>query len=190
MENVELTISEVLSDIQSSLKANKAQYNAFGKYSYRSCEDICESAKPFLTKHKVYLTLNDDIIQVGDRVYVKATATISNGQKSIETTAFARESLSKKGMDESQISGSASSYARKYALSGLLLLDDNKDADSRDNSESGSEPAQKKDSPTPKQLQTLRNNVQKLTPSEIEKLKSMSITFDEAKKLIGSVFQR
>lgn len=121
---------EALRLIQQELKAPKGQYNSFGKYHYRSCEDIVESVKPLLAKHGAQLTLTDDIVMVGDRIYVKATATLYDEKGVSETaTAFAREPEQKKGMDESQITGTASSYARKYALNGLFLIDDTKDPD-------------------------------------------------------------
>lgn len=116
--------------IQQQLKAPKAQFNSFGKYNYRSCEDIVEAVKPLLADLGWHLVLSDQMILVGDRVYVQATASIKDGDKLIESaTACARESLDKKGMDDSQITGTASSYARKYALNGLLAIDDTKDAD-------------------------------------------------------------
>lgn len=120
--------------IQSELKAPKGQYNSFGKYNYRSCEDILEGVKPLLAKHGLVLTIQDDIELIGDRYYVKAIATITDGKESISTSAYARESLDKKGMDASQVTGATSSYARKYALNGLLAIDDTKDADTMDNS--------------------------------------------------------
>lgn len=125
------SLTERLADIQSSLNAPKGQYNTFGNYSYRSCEDILQAVKPLL--NGLVITVNDEMQAVGDRIYVKATATITDGENSISTSAYAREALTKKGMDDSQITGSTSSYARKYALNGLLLIDDNKDADGRDN---------------------------------------------------------
>ena len=129
---------KVLQKIQQELKANKGQYNEFGKYAYRSCEDILEAAKPVLAKYDAAITLSDDIVLIGDRYYVKATATLTvekdkDTALTFTTTAFAREAVARKGMDESQITGSASSYARKYALSGLFALDDTKDADTMDN---------------------------------------------------------
>lgn len=124
-------IYEKLSAIQRNLKAPKGQFNKFGNYKYRSCEDILEAVKPLLGD--CFITIMDDIVQIGDRIYVKAIATISDGESSVSTQAFARESEDKKGMDASQITGSASSYARKYALNGLLLIDDTKDADTQDN---------------------------------------------------------
>lgn len=123
--------------IQSELKAPKNQYNAFGKYKYRSCEDILEALKPLLLKYKATLHLSDSIQMVGNRYYVKAYATF-NSKSGIETvTAYAREPETKKGMDDSQITGTASSYARKYALNGLFCIDDTKDADFYDNTSSG-----------------------------------------------------
>ena len=120
--------------IQSKLKAPKGQYNSFGKYNYRSCEDILEGAKPLLAKYGLVLTIRDGIELIGDRFYVKATATITDGKEQLSTEAYARESADKKGMDASQVTGATSSYARKYALNGLLAIDDTKDADTMDNS--------------------------------------------------------
>ena len=118
-----------LIDIQKELKAPKGQYNSFGKYKYRSAEDILEAVKPLLHKHECQLTLSDEIVLIGDRYYVKAVATIRNEKENVIVTAYAREDEDKKGMDGSQITGTASSYARKYALNGLFLIDDTKDAD-------------------------------------------------------------
>jgi len=122
-----------LAKIQQDLNAPKNQWNAFSKFSYRSCEDILEGVKPLL--NGLVLTMSDDVIQVGDRIYVKATAMLTDGDNSISNSALARESLTKKGMDDSQITGTASSYARKYALNGLFCIDDEKDADSKDNNQ-------------------------------------------------------
>lgn len=126
----EKNINNLLVEVQSELKAPKSQYNSFGKYNYRSTEDILEALKPILKEKNLALVVLDDVVQVSDRVYIKSTAKLSYDQESIEVTAFARESLTKKGMDDSQITGTASSYARKYALNGLFLIDDSKDADS------------------------------------------------------------
>lgn len=122
-------IQKSLTFIQSKLNAPKNQKNSFGNYNYRSCEDILSAVKPLLTETKTTLTLSDEIVLVGNRYYVKATATLSDGTESIFTVAYARETQDKKGMDESQITGAASSYARKYALNGLFCIDDTKDAD-------------------------------------------------------------
>ena len=118
-----------LQEIQHKLKAPKGQYNSFGKYKYRSCEDILEAVKPILNEVGCTLTLSDEIILIGDRYYVKATATLKGADVNESTTAYAREDLEKKGVDGSQITGTASSYARKYALNGLFCIDDTKDAD-------------------------------------------------------------
>ena len=118
---------EVLSKIQKEMKAPKSQYNAFGKYKYRSCEDILEAVKPFLNGTVLYIS--DEMVLIGDRYYLKATATLRNGDEAVSVTAYAREEAEKKGMDSSQITGAASSYARKYALNGLFLIDDTKDSD-------------------------------------------------------------
>lgn len=118
-----------LMEIQAALKAPKSQFNKFGGYNYRSCEDILEAVKPLLAERGAQLVVSDEIVEVGGRVYVKATATITAEDKSVSATAYAREPAEKKGMDASQITGTASSYARKYALNGLFLIDDSRDAD-------------------------------------------------------------
>lgn len=118
-----------LLEIQHRLKAPKGQYNSFGKYKYRSCEDILEAVKPILYEVGCTLTLSDDIVLIGDRFYVKATALLLGADTNHQVTAYAREDEDKKGMDGSQITGTASSYARKYALNGLFCIDDTKDAD-------------------------------------------------------------
>lgn len=120
-----------LIQIQSQLKAPKKNRNSFGGYNYRSCEDILEAVKPICHSLKCWINICDEIVEVGGRIYVKATATIFNEQgQSFSASAYAREEETKKGMDAAQITGSASSYARKYALNGLLAIDDTKDADS------------------------------------------------------------
>ena len=144
-----MNIYEKLLAIQQELKAPKGQYNSFGKYKYRSCEDILEAVKPICAKYKALLTVSDELVYMGDRYYIKATATLTNTEDSgvkiynheydeitkhpiletVTNTAFAREEETKKGMDGSQITGTASSYARKYALNGLFCIDDTKDAD-------------------------------------------------------------
>ena len=118
-----------LHEIQQKLKAPKGQYNNFGKYKYRSCEDILEAVKPILKEVGCTLILSDEMVQVGDRYYIKATAHLKGENTDETTTAYAREDAEKKGMDGSQITGTASSYARKYALNGLFCIDDTKDAD-------------------------------------------------------------
>ena len=125
-----MKISEKLSNVQMSLKAPKSQTNKFGNYKYRSCEDILEAVKPLLEEHKLTLFISDEVVEVGGRVYVKAEATIVSDAETLTVHAYAREAESKKGMDDAQVTGACSSYARKYALNGLFAIDDTKDADS------------------------------------------------------------
>ena len=131
-----MNIYEKLSNIQMELKAPKGQYNSFGKYKYRSCEDILEALKPICKKYNAVLVLSDTLVNIGDRYYIQATARLTDIEKNVENedtcisnTAYAREEAEKKGMDGSQITGTASSYARKYAWNGLFNIDDTKDAD-------------------------------------------------------------
>ena len=126
-----MAVYEKLMSIQQELKAPKGQYNAFGKYSYRSCEDIVEAVKPLAGKVKAVLTITDRVELVGERYYIIATATLMDAEtgEKISVTSQAREEDSKKGMDAAQVSGAASSYARKYALNGLFAIDDTKDSD-------------------------------------------------------------
>ena len=135
MEDKEKQLYDKLILMQSELKAPKSNYNDFGKYSYRSCEDILEAVKPLCKKYRALLTLTDDIEVIADRVYVKARAIlrdVDDYNTAIEVQAFAREPSEKKGMDSSQVTGTASSYARKYALNGLFCIDDTKDADTNE----------------------------------------------------------
>ena len=151
------TIYTKLNAIQTALKAPKDQFNEFGKYKYRKAEDILESVKPHLAANGCTLTCTDELILVGGRYYIKATATITSIEdgSSVSTTAYAREELEKKGMDESQVTGASSSYARKYALNGLLCIDDTADSDTTNQTKrepekiSGKKPARKAPQATP-----------------------------------------
>lgn len=129
-----MSINQKLLNIQTELKAPKGQKNKFGNYMYRSCEDILEAVKPLLKENNVTLQLTDEIVFLGNRYYIKATAILKDTEEEtrIENSAYARESETKKGMDDSQITGTASSYARKYALNGLFCIDDTKDADTNE----------------------------------------------------------
>ncbi len=142
----DLTFKKRLLELQNELKAPKNLFNSFGKYKYRNAEGILEAVKPLLKKYDMYLTLSDDIVLVGERYYVKAIAKAGDihSEETETAFAFARESLDKKGQDDSQITGTASSYARKYALNGLFLLDDTKDADSDEYKKENDEKAQMK----------------------------------------------
>lgn len=124
-------IFAALMAVQAELKAPKGQHNSFGKYDYRSAEDIIEAVKPLLKDNGLFLNMSDEVVLVGDRYYIKATVKVVDvvTGESVQTSALAREAAQKKGMDESQVTGTASSYARKYALNGLFAIDDNRDAD-------------------------------------------------------------
>ena len=143
-------IHEKLIAVQRELNAPKTQHNSFGNYDYRSCEDILKAVKPLLVKQELLLTLSDTMVEVGGRIYVKATATVETGEEEISVTAFAREEEEKKGMDASQITGAASSYARKYALNGLFCIDDTKDADATNTHEDRKTETVAKKEPTEK----------------------------------------
>lgn len=146
------TITQKLINVQSALKAPKGQFNSFGKYKYRSCEDILEAVKPLLKTNGLALVIRDEIVEIAGRVYVKATAQVMDENGAIiSTTALAREPDMRKGMDESQVTGSSSSYARKYALNGLFAIDDNKDADSNELAKAEQEEAKPKKTASKKQ---------------------------------------
>lgn len=180
---------EALKKIQQELKAPKGQYNNFGKYAYRSAEDILEAVKPLLAKYGALLTISDEITEVGGRIYVKAVCTISDGTTELAVTAYAREPESKKGMDDSQITGTASSYARKYALNGLFLIDDTKDADTDEYAnQQGSKPPQKIGKATVQTIeglitQTNSDKVKLLSYFQVEKLEDM--TQEQAQKCVA-----
>ena len=129
--SISKSVASRLSEIQLKLKAPKGQFSEYGNYSYRSCEDILEAVKPLL--NGMALIIEDTIVNIGDRFYVKATVYLTDGAEGVSTSAFAREALSKTKMDDSQVTGASSSYARKYALNGLFAIDDTKDADTMDN---------------------------------------------------------
>ena len=135
-------MKEKLLKVQMELKAPKNQKNTFGGYNYRSCEDIFEAVKPLLEKEGLTLRLTDKLVNIGERYYIKATAILTDGNEAIENTAYAREEETKKGMDGSQITGASSSYARKYALNGLFLIDDVKDSDATNTGEPTKEDAE------------------------------------------------
>ena len=178
-----------LSRIQAELKAPKSQRNNFGNYNYRSCEDILEAVKPLLKEEGLVLTITDEIELVGGRYYVKATATVTDGEKSISTTAYAREAEDRKGMDPSQVTGSSSSYARKYALNGLFCIDDTKDADTMKPEEEAPKAkpktkAKAEPKPEPK-IPTKQESAAKLT-AEMERL---HISKDDLKSISNLHFE-
>lgn len=182
-----------LMNIQQELKAPKGQYNSFGKYAYRSCEDILEAVKPLLKKEKVVLTISDELQYIGNRYYIKATATLidTESEATISNSAYAREEETKKGMDGSQITGASSSYARKYALNGLFGIDDNKDSDTT-NIQNKEEKEDKKASP--KQIELIQkyyqgeNLIKLLEVNNLEKLEDMSI--NKASEILSKLFAK
>ena len=161
-----MTLTEKLIHIQKTLKAPKNQYNSFSNFYYRSAEDILEAVKPLNAEHGLLLTLNDKPIVVGDRTYIEATATLTDGKDSITVTAYARESEHKKGMDSSQVTGATSSYARKYALNGLYLIDDTKDADTDEYANQNKQQGQKA---SEKQLNFIDNLLEKNVTEKFDK---------------------
>ena len=182
-------VIELLNKVQTELKAPKTQENKFGGYKYRSCEDILEALKELEAKHSFCTLLSDEIMLVANRIYVKATAKFVCDKGEISVSAYAREAEAKKGMDEAQITGSASSYARKYALNGLFAIDDTKDADATNTHADEPKEGQKGKGTymTPEQLSDL-TQLCEVTHSDIEKLtayykvKSFSLVpYDKAK---------
>lgn len=165
-------ITTILSTIQTTLKAPKNQYNKFGKYNYRSCEDILEALKPILSDLKAAVVIEDDLVLVGERYYIKATATLKFEDESVSVSAFAREGEDQAGMAPSQLTGATSSYARKYALNGLFCIDDNKDADSTNTNEKPSTAPSKAD----------KNGMGNLAPKPVVKPQTAPQTATEPSK--------
>lgn len=184
-----------LIEIQKSLKCNKARENKFGGYKYRSCEDIMEAVKPLLSEQSCTLTVTDEVVMVGDRTYIKATATLANAEeKTVQVSAFAREEEAKKGMDVAQITGSASSYARKYALNGLFCIDDGHDPDAMDNRDMGGRKTAKKT-----EVEQMRNHINNAATMDDLKMlwdscdaamrSQLTPVFTEAKKKMQESYQ-
>jgi hypothetical protein len=179
-----------MSEIQANLKCAKSQFNSFGKYNYRSCEDIVEAVKPILAKYKYHLTMSDEVVCAGNRVYIKATCRVMEADKVIaESTALAREAEVKKGMDDSQITGTASSYARKYALNGLFAIDDTKDADTdahrHQQVDSSDLINQLNDCKTIDELQNVYKQMFKQNQNNPELLKQITTAKDMVKSKLG-----
>lgn len=188
------TIYAKLIKVQNELKAPKSQFNSFGKYKYRSCEDILEAVKPLLMANNLTLLLNDEVELVGDRFYIKAKAVLidtENGD-TVEASAYARESLDKKGMDSSQVTGATSSYARKYALNGLFLIDDTKDFDTDEATKVNKQSDPTISAEKCKQLYTMANNigfsnddVKKAIKAHFNKTSAKELTMKEFKDLLA-----
>lgn len=183
-------IGEKLLNIQQELKAPKNQRNNFGGYNYRSCEDILEAVKPLLKANNCVLTIEDELVHVGERYYIRATATIADASKPTDfysNVAYAREPESKKGADESQITGACSSYARKYALNGLFCIDDVKDADATNTHDKGEAKAEVKKA-SPKQIEVINKIIEDkeamLKFYKVEKIEDL--TLEQASQVISS----
>lgn len=190
------SVVQRLIEVQSLLKAPKGQYNSFGKYKYRSCEDILEAVKPLLAERGLLLYIEDGIERMGDtsgedalRWYVKATATVTDGTDSFSTTAYAREDATKKGMDGSQVTGASSSYARKYALNALFLIDDTKDADATNTHGATEKPQKPRKQPykasTPPQATSTATDARSdpqatITPEELSDLRQSFVNYRNA----------
>lgn len=184
-----MTIYEKLSAIQSELKAPKSQYNSFGKYNYRNCEDILEAVKPLCAKYKAVSVMGDEVIQIGERYYIKSTARLIDLESDgvVENTAYAREEAEKKGMDGSQVTGASSSYARKYALNGLFAIDDTKDSDTTNDGGREATKAEKKAQPVKK-----AEEFKRMTKSELVQVYGASnaeATISWFEKKFGIAFQ-
>lgn len=184
-----MNIYEKLGIIQSKLKAPKGQYNSFGKYKYRSCEDILEAVKPILAETRTVLSVTDQMEVVGDRIYVRAEAHLNDCEDAgeITTVAYAREEESKKGMDSSQVTGAASSYARKYALNGLFCIDDNKDSDSTNTGDKTTgkkvEPAKETEMISSDNVMSIKNIIDKYPESKLMEQIKTRFKVDDIKSL-------
>lgn len=186
-EKKELTFHDKLNRVQVELNCPKNLYNKFGNYKYRNAESILEGVKPLLDKYNLILVINDEPVIIGDRFYIKATAKIGDSKTETKSIAYAREPENKKGMDPSQITGATSSYARKYALNGLLCIDDNQDADSMDNSKEG------KATSTAKKISKIVDNDFKETVDEMNKNTAETIKDElskgETKDAVNEIYE-
>lgn len=174
MANEKMSFEQKVISVQNELNVPKLQWNKFGKYAFRSNEDILHAVKPLNLKYGLLLIVTDEIVMIGERVYVKATARLSDGENHLEVHGYARESLNKKGQDDSQVTGATSSYARKYALNGLYLIDDNKDFDTPESKE------QQNNSPQQYQGNQQSNQVRTATKNQVEKLINLSEQLSKA----------
>lgn len=181
-----MTFYEKMGAVQAALKAPKGQENKFGGYRYRSCEDIMEAVKPLLKEQGLVLTVSDEMVTVGERYYVKATAAITDGEAEKEVTAYAREPEGRKGMDEAQVTGSSSSYARKYALNGLFCIDDTKDPDATNDHGKGGQGA--KPNPKPKADGSPKRDYSKLTELKRRYAAATGMSEEDAGKSIVSTY--
>ena len=181
-------VHQKLAAIQAALKAPKSQFNKFGGYKYRKAEDILEAVKPLLKQYGCTLTCTDELQLIGDRYYIKATATITNSEDgvSVSTTAYAREEEEKKGMDGSQVTGASSSYARKYALNGLLCIDDTADSDTT-NVGPAEAPQKPVESPKPTRTKKTSTKEEKVQPAPVSAPAKKVVTDQNIKKIVDWV---
>lgn len=177
-------VHQKLAAIQAALKAPKSQFNKFGGYKYRKAEDILEAVKPLLKQHGCTLTCTDELQLIGDRYYIKATATITNSEDgvSVSTTAYAREEEEKKGMDGSQVTGASSSYARKYALNGLLCIDDTADSDTTNQGDSA--PQKPAEAPKPTRTKKASTATEKAPQAPVSATGKKVVTDQNIKKIV------
>lgn len=177
-------VHQKLAAIQAALKAPKSQFNKFGGYKYRKAEDILEAVKPLLKQHGCTLTCTDELQLIGDRYYIKATATITNSEDgvSVSTTAYAREEEEKKGMDGSQVTGASSSYARKYALNGLLCIDDTADSDTTNQGDSA--PQKPAEAPKPTRTKKTTTATEKAPQAPVSATGKKVVTDQNIKKIV------
>ena len=180
-----MNLYEKMRAVQSALKAPKGQENKFGGYRYRSCEDILEAVKPLLAQNGLALTISDEVVMVGERYYIRANAMLTDGDQVHSVTAQAREPESRKGMDEAQVTGSSSSYARKYALNGLFCIDDTKDPDATNTH--GKDAPQKQPQPKP-EVESYGHDYSKLTELCERSAAATGMTVDEAKQAFVSTY--
>ena len=180
-----MSLYDKLGAVQAALKAPKGQENKFGGYRYRSCEDILEAVKPLLAENGLVLTISDEIVLIGDRYYVRASAAITDGETVEHAYGLAREPESRKGMDEAQVTGSSSSYARKYALNGLFCIDDTKDPDATNTH--GKDAPQKQPQPKP-EVESYGHDYSKLTELCERSAAATGMAVDEAKQAFVSTY--
>ena len=180
-----MSLYDKLGAVQAALKAPKGQENKFGGYRYRSCEDILEAVKPLLAENGLVLTISDEIVLIGDRYYVRASAAITDGETVEHAYGLAREPESRKGMDEAQVTGSSSSYARKYALNGLFCIDDTKDPDATNTH--GKDAPQKQSKPKPA-VESYGHDYSTLTELCERSAAATGMTVDEAKQAFVSTY--
>lgn len=179
-------LNTILSDIQTTLKAHKGQRNNFGNYNYRSAEDVLEALKPHLAKHNVTIQLMEEVVELGGELFLKSYATLSNGEDGITATAYAGIDLNAKGMSKAQATGASSSYAKKYALGNLFLLDDTKDADATNTHGKGSASSNEKKALTKEIIAKMKEAVASGNKTQVESaLTKYTVSASQRKEILG-----